>query len=482
MGRLPLTVLCVLMTLGAALRLYQLDTGLWYDEIVTVIVSVRPTLVEITTHFPGNNSHPLYSVCAHISVALFGESPWTVRLPSVLSGVAAIPAVYLVGTAVATRFEGLLAASILTVSYHHIWFSQNARGYTMLLLFVLLSTYFLLRWLSGGRSSNLVAYAVVSALGSYTHLTMVPIVVTHSAVCVLELFRRRASVSARGDWARALAAFSGAGVITILLYSPMLVDVQQFFTTETVASSEVATPLWALTAALQGLQIGFGALWGLGLGMVIFGAGVWSYFTENRAALYLFILPIPVTLALAVVAARPVFPRFVFFAIGFALLIVVRGGRTVGEWFAERMRGPLKPRLTGMVAAGLLTVAVVAASIRSLPYGYRYPKQDYAQAVAFIEASSTEGDQVAVVGDTAAIPVQKYLGKAWPRIDRAADLNELRTKGRETWVIFTFPAYIARYHPALWTMLNEECVEVAEFDGTVGGGAIRVARCSPVKM
>jgi uncharacterized membrane protein len=474
---LPLIVLAGLTALAAALRLYRLDTNLWYDEIVTLLIGVRPPLSDILTHFPGNNHHPLYSVLAHVSVQALGESPWTMRLPSAIFGIAAIPALYVLGTLVTTRLESLMAASILTVSYHHIWFSQNARGYTLLLFFVLVSTTFLLRWLARGRASDLVLYVVTTALGAYTHLTMVLVAITHAGVTAWELIVRRHPV--RGDLTRAATAFAGAGLLTIALYAPMLVDVQAFFTTERAAANEVATPLWALVEALRGLRIGFGTVWGLTFGALIFGAGVWDYFKRNSAALFLFLLPVPVTLVLAVAMGRPIFPRFVLFAMGFVLLITVRGASVAGTWVARQVHTRISPEAMGTATAGVLTLAIVAVSIRSLPYGYRFPKQDYEQAVAFVENSAKGGDLVAVVGVTGSIPIRDYLGKPWPRIDQGRDLFDLRSRGRDVWVLFTFPAYTELNEPALWAMLKGECVEVAQFEGTIAGGAVVVSRCGP---
>jgi uncharacterized membrane protein len=47
--------------------------------------------------------------------------------------VASIGALYLLGRAVAGPTEALFAAALMTVAYHHVWFSQNARGYSGLL-------------------------------------------------------------------------------------------------------------------------------------------------------------------------------------------------------------------------------------------------------------------------------------------------------------------------------------------------------------
>ncbi len=57
------------MTLAAVLRAIGLDGGLWLDEILTLIESVRRPVAQIVTTFPSNNQHTLYSVLAHASIS-----------------------------------------------------------------------------------------------------------------------------------------------------------------------------------------------------------------------------------------------------------------------------------------------------------------------------------------------------------------------------------------------------------------------------
>lgn len=470
--------LVVLIILGAGLRLYRLNTGLWYDEIVTVLNSVRPPLREIVTHFPSNNDHPLYSVLAHVAVTVFGEEPWALRLPSALFGVATIPLLYCVGTAVTNRLEARAAALILTVSYHHIWFSQNARGYTLLLFCVLLSTFALIRWFDTGRKAFLVLYAVVTALGAYSHLTMVLVSLSHAVVCGFDWIRDGGASRVRAEWRRLSGAFVAAGLLSLLFYAPMLRDVSSFFTTQTASTSEVATPVWALVATLRGLQVGFGTLWATAIGASIFATGSWSYLRQRPTVALLFLLPLPMTVLLALVMSRPIFPRFVFFAIGFLLLVTVRGAAVIGALMARLPGGRLAPMQAAAVMVVLLTVGAVALSARSLPYGYRHPKQDYAQAVAFVEQTTNGTERVAVIGETGATPVVAYLGRSWQRVDNASQFRQLRANGGQVWVIYTFPAYIEANQPDLWTMLQRECAPVREFEGTVAGGTIIVRRCS----
>lgn len=469
-------IIGLLMLIGGALRFHRLDSGLWYDEINTLLESLRPPLLEVVTHFPSNNNHLFYSVLGNLSIKTFGEAAWSARLPAVLFGIAAIPMLYRLGRLVGSRLEAVLATAILTVSYHHVWFSQNARGYTALLFFVLLATTLLLLWLEERRRGALVGYAIVAALASYTHLTMVFVVASHALVCAWVYFGpgRRGPVD-RTWWPTALG-FVGAGLLTVLLYAPVLLDMHDFFS-QPPTGKKVATPIWALWAGIKGLVVGFGAVGGLAAGGAIFGAGLIGYFQRNRLALLLFLLPGPVTVGLALAMGRPIFPRFVFFLMGFALLIAVRGAGVIGDFVAARAKD--RPALAHLGPALAILVAMVAVgqSLRSLPYGYAYPKQDYLGAVAFVQADAAPDEFIATLGATGVIPFVDYLEQPWQRLGGVEDLEAIRGRGQDVVLVFTMVSYIRTGSPDLWRVIETQCRELRKFHGTVDGGDIYVVRC-----
>jgi mannosyltransferase len=469
--------LAVLVALGAALRFYALGSPLWFDEILTLLESVRLPLSRIVTHFPGNNDHPLYSVLAHLSVQAFGETAWALRLPAALFGVAAIPLLYVLGVAVTQRREAAAACVMLTVSYHHIWFSQNARAYTALLVWALVSTIALLRWLDTGKRSYLVVYAVSTAAGAYGHLTMVLVSVGQALAMAADWLAYRRSSRLHNEWRTLAAGFAGAAVLTVLMYAPMLLDLGTFFTTQTARQNEVATPRWAILAAVKGLELGFGLKWGIALGAIVALAGTVSYLRERPTVALLFLLPAPVTVGLALAVGRPIFPRFAFFALGFALLIIVRGAGRVGELITGFSNGSVSRQTGGSLAIVLLTSAAIVLSLRSLPYAYRYPKQNYPEAVSMVERMAGSRDRVVLVGDPAAVPIQGYFGKPWVRVNTTAELRAAQRQADRVWVVYTFPAYIQAAQPQLWMMLRDECRELAEIHGTVAGGSITIRRC-----
>ena len=469
-------VLVLAVLVGVALRFYFVDSGLWYDEIVTLIDSVRMPLAQIVTHFPSNNDHPLYSVLARLSIVAFGEHAWSLRLPAVIFGVAALPMLYVFGTQITSRFEAVAATLLLATSYHHIWFSQNARGYTILLFCALLATHLLLIGLRKNRRAAYVGFAVVSGLAAYTHLTMVLFTLGQALVVTGHLLTRRGAHVELRDWFNPALGFALAGVVTLVLYAPLLLDVQKFFGGAPPAAARVATTGWAILEMLRGLQLGYATSGVIALGAALFLVGSWSYLRQSPIVLALFVAPGAVLLAATILLQRPTFPRFFFFLAGFALLIIVRGIVVAANWIARGLpSGAIGARLRPLLPAASIAAAAVV-SLLALPAGYRYPKQDFEGALKFL-AAHTASDVVVLAGIGVTVPFQKYYGKAWPRLASADQLTAARQHGNDVWLAYTFRHYIEALEPELMREVLTHCPTVRTFPGTLAGGSIVVKKC-----
>jgi mannosyltransferase len=470
----PWIWVAALTAAGACLRLIGMNRGLWWDEIYFLIISVRHPMAEIVTIFPADTQHPLYSILAKLAVLAFGEHPWTLRLPAVLFGIASIPALYVLATSVTSRLEALLAAALLTISYHHVWFSQNARGYTMLAFWTLIATYFLLGGIRTGRRAPYLAYGVVVGLGVYTHLTMMFLVASHLLIVtaiVLDGWRKGEGFK---KWQYPLQGFTVAGVITVLLYAPILTQVRNFFMHHASPMRAVSTPRWALWETFRGLTLGFGTTAVLLGAAVLVAFGAWSYFRQNRLAFSLFALPGVITAVGAVLTRGTMYPRFYFSLIGFAILILIRGVIALPEWLGARMRSP---RL-GTVLAAAMAAGLLAASGISLLRNYRFPKQDFEGALAFVESHRAEGETVVTAGATT-YPMRNYYGKSWEGIESAGNLEALCRPGQVVWLMYTFPRYLEAAVPGITDVIQREFKLVQVFPGTLGDGDVYVTRFQP---
>ena len=473
--RFPWRTVILLTVLAAVARIIGLNAGLWIDEIYSLTDSFRPSLATVLTEYPGDTQHPLYSVLANLSHAIFGESPWSIRLPAVVFGVASVPALYALGERVAGAREGLLAAALLALSYHHVWFSQNARGYTMLAFWAILSSLWLYRGIREGGRLPFVLYGVAIGLGVYTHLTMVFTVAAQAMVAVGWTLFGRGGDRVRGRPSGAVLGLAVGVATGALLYAPVFLQVVDFFLNKPSQLEGVSTPSWALFETLRILLSGAAAWVGFLGGAILFGAGAWSYLRRDPLALALFVLPGVVTLVGALAARGTMYPRFYFAMIGFAFLIAVRGAFVVSG-AAVRWVGGARVDQRSLGAGTLLAVLMVLVSAISLRGNYAAPKQDFAGALAWVDAEAGPGETVVTAGVPAGDAYLRYFEREFPAVLELTELEAVRERGRPVWVIYTFERYIEASDAGLMRTLRDDCDRSRTFWGTVGGGAVTVCR------
>lgn len=474
----------VLALVALILRLPGLDGGMWNDEIAAIIQSFRTSFPENLSEFRGDNKHPLYALLAHLCLSLFGESAWAIRLPALLFGVAAVPMLYWLAKPFVGRREAIAAAVLLAVSYHHIWFSQSARGYSALLFFALLTTHQMFAMLRRGDRRAAWAFGACIALGTYAHLTFVFFVFAQFLLALL-MWARPVAGPARPDWRLVLLPFVGGGVLSAAMHSPMFDPMLAYFT-QPSDQTGVSSPAWALAEGLRVLQAGFGNFFGLALVALAVAipvglAGWVTWFRRDRDMALLMVLA-PMTIIVGALIGRgTMYPRFFFVLGGFFVLVVVRGAWATGAFLARVFaRGAESPRVAllgerlGLVGVGVL----VLASLASLPRNWRVDKQDFEGPLALVRQRAAPGDQVAVADVTAAVYLL-YYQLPWTRVKTADDLDALRSRGR-VWFLYTFPRYLDLYDPGLAAHVDRDCHEEEVFPATLGGGEVIVCTMGPL--
>jgi mannosyltransferase len=468
-AHIPWLVLGSLGIVALALRLWRLESDLWFDEVTTLVKFVRPPLGDIVTSFPSQNQHMLYSVLAHLSVAAFGESVAALRLPAVLFGVASVGALFLLGRRLLGTVEAVIACSLMTVSYHHVWFSQNARGYTGLLFFAILSTWL---WLEASPTTSRrlwLWYVVAVCLGMWVHVTFAFVVASHALVSVF-LWRR-------GDpsFRAAIGAWILCGSLTLQLYALSLPEFLRVALHQVSLPSQWTAPSWVVGETLRSLSLGLGGL------SVVLGAGLlavagWiGILRDDRPAAFALGLPVVLAATTMTVLGHNLWPRFFFFAAGFAILMVVHGAMTLPGLLVNPRTGTRLPehmaRIAGLASGGLL----VAVSVLTLPRCYALPKQDFRGARAYVESRVAPGDGVVAVG-LAGLAYSRYYAPDWSFARTRAELDELRRAHSTLWLVYTLPTHLKTYRPDVWEAVEEGFETVKVFRGSLHGGAIFVCR------
>ncbi|HTL05025.1 MAG TPA: glycosyltransferase family 39 protein [Gemmatimonadales bacterium] len=461
-----------LLVLGLGLRLYHLGTGLWFDEIETLVEYVRSPLGQILRDYHSNNQHPLYSVLAHLSIGALGESGAALRLPAALLGTASLAAYYRLALRIVDRREALLGMALLTFSYHHLWFSQNARGYSGLLLLSLLATLALLRLLDEKTGWGAVAgYGLCAGLAVYIHPTAVLLAVAHAILLAWTWWRVRTTNRWLGR--RAVAALGCAAGVSLLLYAPMLGQVVTTLTGRNPHGAATAwqSPLWFVVESLRGLAGGLPGGWaGVAAAALVLLAGLLALWRQRPLLVALFLLPGLLTAVVLVLVHQNFWPRFFFFSAGFAVLVALRGGFVLAQLlFGGRGRA---------LATGGAILAI-AGSAATLPRAWR-PKQDFLGAERQVERVRAPEDAVVTV-DLTEYPYLRWRGDAWEAARSLPALEAIEAQHRRTWLLYTFPVRLAVVQPGIWQRLAARYDTAAVFPGTVGGGdiVVMVSKASP---
>ena len=164
-----LVVVGGLALLALALRLPLLRDSLLGDELIMYgIVHDRGLGDVLSVVRDTEKTPPLHFALAWVT-ARIGDSTWSVRLPSLLSGIALVPLGYALGLRTAGRAAGLVAAAILALQPYSMFYATEARAYALVALLAGLSTLCLLRALDT-RSRWWWAAYVLAVLGvAYTH-------------------------------------------------------------------------------------------------------------------------------------------------------------------------------------------------------------------------------------------------------------------------------------------------------------------------
>jgi len=464
-----LLILSGITAIAILLRIPGLDSCLWLDEVLTMVRFARPPVATIVTSFPDQNQHMLYSLLAHWSLLAFGEHAWALRVPSVLFGAGSLWTLFLLGRRIVGRAEALLACALMAVSYHHIWFSQNARGYMGLLFFTNLSTWLWLRCFEDDRLRTWLLYAVSVALGFWIHMTMLFVAVAHALIWLVVWLRAGRNLPAL---ARAAAAFALCGTLVLQLHALAL---PEFFRTamgEFSPPSEWTNPFWVITESMRSLRVGFGGV-AVVLGGVVFLAAGWvDILRRNARAAWAMVLPGIMGGGITLAMGHNLWPRFFFFCMGFALLIVIHGTmmlpRLLGEWARWDPRLAIR---AGYALAGVLIVA----SITTIPRGYALPKQDFTGARDYVERQRLAGDEVVSVG-LASAAYSSYYAPAWTVAKTQDELASIRARGTRTFLVYTLPVALKSANPDIWQIVQSDFETLRIFPGTLGGGEVYVCR------
>ncbi len=179
--RRTLLVCAALLLVALLVRLYRLDAqSLWLDEGSSWELSRAGWAHLLGELFNPSAAYPLYHLLLKGWMALFGDGEAALRLPSALAGALAVPVIYLAAVELegvgergeagpAHSWYGLAAAAIVMAAPFAIWYSQEAKVYSLLLLVAALFVWALARVVRSGARRDWAVLLAVAVVGLFVH-------------------------------------------------------------------------------------------------------------------------------------------------------------------------------------------------------------------------------------------------------------------------------------------------------------------------
>ena len=124
-----------------------------------------------------------------------GSSPSLIRIPSLIAGVALIPLVAALGRRLGGQRTGLVAALLVAASPFLVFYSVEARSYSLTVALCTASTLLLVRALKDGRRADWVGYSLLAALALMSHYTAFAFLVGQVVWALVAYPRNRKAVA-----------------------------------------------------------------------------------------------------------------------------------------------------------------------------------------------------------------------------------------------------------------------------------------------
>lgn len=308
-SRVQLVALAAIVAVAAFLRFYKLGAwSFWGDEMLTII--------DVPDGFTdGLLRRSLMLSTIQAMIGWLGVSEWSARLAPALVGVLSVPILYfpvrrMLGPAVA-----LLFALLLALSPWHLYWSQNARFYILLLLFYTLALLFLYFGLHERRLLFSLVGLLFLALATRERLLALFLVPVFGSYMAITALLPGPGISIRRFSTRSLLLLLGLLLVALLFAMPYLRDFAGWLTGFGAANN---TPLW----------LGAGVLYYLRLPIAVLAAvGAISLCAEKRQAAILLSLSatIPLLVLMIISSFHYTANRYAFVSLTSWLILAAAG-------------------------------------------------------------------------------------------------------------------------------------------------------------
>lgn len=202
---------------------YQ-NIGLSLDDTITVYVANASSFSELIERIASHEySPPMYFWIMQQWISIFGDKPSSISIPSMISGTVLIPATYVFVKELYQKTNvALLAAFFAAVSPLTVFFSHEARLYSLFVVIMTLTFWAFVRVLRKSDRSRLIILSILATLLLYCHyiaIFIIALLILSSAL--LSILKKRETLDTNSsEWNFSLKYILLAFIISGISFLP----------------------------------------------------------------------------------------------------------------------------------------------------------------------------------------------------------------------------------------------------------------------
>jgi len=389
-------LLLSLTIVGLILRFFNLGyNSLWLDEASTNTFAVMsiPGIWQAT--MGGEFNPPLFYWIEHCML-VFGNNEFILRFVPAIFGVLTIPLVYYVGKEFMDRNVGIIAAAAAAFSPFLIFYSQEARAYSMMFFFVAFSMVFYFRALKENDIKDWALFGLLSGLAFWSHFYALVIIGALVLYALIDQILKYAK-----DIKKIVPMVIGWAVFAVVCLPLILITIQLFSSRTQGGPSFGVRGFDVIIATFQQIS-GFSDI-AMYILLILFIIGIVQAFVLDKKKGFFLVLLTVLTFAISYILSfkMPMVPRYlIFFSIIFFIGIAVS------------YKSVLKIANTRWVVYGFMALFIVLSAPVLAEYYSGFSKDDWRGFSTQLQQVTNPGDIVVAVPGDILQPLNYYYSNS----------------------------------------------------------------------
>lgn len=400
----------LLVIVAAITRFYNIGfNSIWLDEAATYMFS-QPGFIEIwETTVAGEYNPPLFHWFEHVIISIAGASEISLRFLPAVFGIALVPVTYELGKMVNDKYTGFVAALLVALAPVHIFYSQEARAYTLAVLLTTIALWAHLKLMDlrdaniSERRNKIILYGVITAgacaLAVWSHFyafIFVAVIFAHGMWYFRTSFSRDRKMWGFGKEYIIKAILPP--ILFIWATLPLLiVTVSLYFRHTQSAPTYGMSGIDLITSTLVYIA-GYNTF----VVVVVLGAallGIATLFKERQEiAIVLIVISLALLFGGVFLADKiPILPRYNLYLLPLIMVMAAEGILFVKRKFDSKL-----------IPIAILAIILVGCAPPLAEYYQTYTKDDWRGFSTVLQANTLPGDTVVVIPWYITYPLDFY--------------------------------------------------------------------------